>query len=356
MRKLGPLALAGLVPAFSVVAASVLTRSGGLRRSTALLVLAVALAAPIAAYLRRSHGVAAAAAMWLAIAPLAEAIRRVMGRSIQAFQTQISSGWWSPQPLQEWRLDTPIVHGFWPLPPLVALVWALVGACTAAVVWRWHERLRGAIVAFAWGVTALSFALVCATLHRESRRDDVFSWARALPQLPRPERLASVPRVCEPQWKSEMYYGSSDGFDVHYQPCTFRLARGDSYSGFLSVAHLDRLTLHHDPRRGVDVVVMPDAVSLLQRDSASAVEPPVTRIPREHRIVALCTTTLALALLAWPRRRRATAPSEPDAPYRPAPAPEPLRDDELTVRAAAAASLALLGSAPVIAWWLAGLG
>ena len=157
--------LCGLVSGAAILVTVQATAGTDLRRSTVLLAAAVLLAASTATVARRWWGASAGVAVWLAIAPLSEAIRRVMGRSVEAFVAadplyRAASG------SGEWRLDAPLAHGAWRQPWRVVASWWLVGLVVGAVVVGLGHRARRPTLVAAWCAFAASLALVLAAVFR----------------------------------------------------------------------------------------------------------------------------------------------------------------------------------------------
>lgn len=166
MRQLSrvvPILLCGLVSGAAVLVTVKATAGNDLRRSTVLLAAAVGLAALVATLARRWWGASAGVAIWLAVAPLAEAIRRVMGRSVEAF-VAADSLYRGVSGSGEWRLDTPLRHGMWRQPSRVVAAWSIVGLVVGAVVVGLARRVRRPTLVAAWGAFAASLALVLAAI------------------------------------------------------------------------------------------------------------------------------------------------------------------------------------------------
>lgn len=366
MRRILAVLVPALVAGIAVLGVSHLTAITGQRRSIALLVSAVLLSLAAAAIVRRRLGSGAAVAVWLGLVPLGEAIRRVMGRHVEAYTGMRDTGVWRSETTLargalEWRLDTPIVHGMWRSPTFVAFAWGVVAALVAAAVTtllrsRWSGRATRGLLRFAWVATLAGASLAVAAIAREAGRTDPVTWARALPTVPLPTQLANLPACGSTSEESEVtLHGST--FDVEFRPlgCLVRFSRNGAASGLHPTNGLMKLTLHHDPVLDVDVAVDVGQVSVFSALGERAKVPPVSTIPLAHRISAAATSLIALALLAWPRR--AARRFERDGgPYRTATVDEAGSDEQRAVRAAMALAIVALGAAPLLSLFTSGLG
>lgn len=366
MRRIVAVLVAGLVAGVAVIWTSYLTAITGQRRSIALLVFAVLLALPTSAIVRRRLGPGAAVAVWLGLVPLGEAIRRVMGRHVEVYSGMRDTGAWRREATLargalEWRLDAPIVHGLWRSPTLVAFAWGVAAAVVAAAVIallrsRWSGPVARGIVGAAWTVTVGGAGLFMVASAREAGRTDAVTWARALPTLALPAQLARLP-ACGSASEGEAVTLHGAELDVEFRPvgCLVRFSRNGAQSGLHPTYTLMKLTLHHDPVLDVDVAANVSEISVFHPPDQRAKMPPVSTIPLAHRISAAATSLIGLALLAWPRR---SAPRDrrEHGPYRTATADEPDPAEPHTLRAAIALAIALLGAAPLLALFAAGLG
>jgi len=382
MRKALPVLLAGFVVGLATLATAYLTAYTSQRRSIVLLLLAIGLALPASAVARRKLGVGAALAVWIGVLPLAGAIRRVMGRHVDAVASMHKLGLWRrdaalARGAVEWRVDAPLLEGMWRMPMFVAIAWAVVAVVAAAIVTvvmrsRFHAKAAQSIVIAAWVASLGALALSATAIVRELDRTDALGWARALPTVPVPEQLGRLPACGQPNDGEQITLHGAE-FDVEYHPlgCVVRLSRHDARSEGLSTFGLEKLTLHHDPQLDVDVAATPDVVSIFHRPNEPPKVAPISTIPRVHRLSGAATSVLALALLSWRRRsagvqvarrhflpssRSLPTPAPESGPYRSARSNDPLRDDDRVLRAAIALALAVLGAAPLFALFAGGVG